>query len=412
MADSYDEFRPATDEEISNVANSYYCMLHRYVQKHYEYCSDAGYSLYVKDDICLLALYHTIELVAGIPPDIITPYLIDWVVINTQMPKRTVEQLFFMTTNLIKYGLNEHPEDFPFITPALALKVARNGESLNHDELEMHLSAFVENLDYINEAIDQIDNKPENYRVKQNTVSPQRNQVKPKTTVPPRQRPNPKPTQKSFNSSHANRNVKRTIVTSKLKNLTERINFTWVLVVMCVSVGIFIAVMMSRPYDNSQHMVTPPLASSTPYIYTPPQVYINNGDILLSPSYKCVCPFTVSVLGDNGYYIYLKYRYAPSNSVVSREYTGGNESDIAFYVAPGSSVSIDVPIGVYKLYYAYGPTWRGAYYKFGEDTQYCSSNDLLEFYADSEYYNGVTLELWAQHGGNYSTKSIDEDEFP
>lgn len=139
---------------------------------------------------------------------------------------------------------------------------------------------------------------------------------------------------------------------------------------------------------------------------------INNGDILVYTGYKCLCPFSVSVSGNDGYYIYLQYQYAPSSSYNSREYAGGYESDLAFYVAPNSTVEIDVPIGVYKLYYAYGETWYGRMALFGEDTVYCTSDDLLEFYSTYEYYNGVTLELWAQYNGNFETTIIDERNFP
>ena len=47
-----------------------------------------------------------------------------------------------------------------------------------------------------------------------------------------------------------------------------------------------------------------------------------------------------------------------------------------------------------------------------EITVYCTSDDLLEFYSTYEYYNGVTLELWAQYNGNFETTIIDERNFP
>lgn len=75
-------------------------------------------------------------------------------------------------------------------------------------------------------------------------------------------------------------------------------------------------------------------------------------------------------------------------------------------------MSIDVPIGVYKLYYACGETWYGPRDLFGEDTTYSSSSELLKFYDDGTYYMGHTLELWRQSGGNFNTHSIDESDFP
>lgn len=136
------------------------------------------------------------------------------------------------------------------------------------------------------------------------------------------------------------------------------------------------------------------------------------------PSYESLCPLTVSVRGDQAYYVFLDYLYAPSYSTVDRHledeinYSSVIENDLAFYISPGSTVEIDVPIGVYRLYYATGETWYGKALLFGEATATYTSDDLLEFYADDSYYNGVTLELWRQSGGNFDTKSISYDDFP
>ncbi len=141
-----------------------------------------------------------------------------------------------------------------------------------------------------------------------------------------------------------------------------------------------------------------------------------NGQMFVVPSYERVCPLTVSVRGDRGYYVYLEYLHAPAYSAEGRHslspgYTSP-ESDLAFYVSPNSSVECSVPIGVYRLYYATGDTWYGPHDKFGNETMYFSSDDLLDFYADSEYYNGTTLELWLQRDGNFKTENIDAADFP
>ena len=159
---------------------------------------------------------------------------------------------------------------------------------------------------------------------------------------------------------------------------------------------------------------TSPTKAVTPTL-TPASAY--NGEIFVVPSYESLCPLTVSVRGDQAYYVFLDYLYAPAYSTVDRhnEAYGVNssiKSDLAFYISPGSTVEIDVPIGVYRLYYATGKTWYGKALLFGEDTATYTSDDLLEFYADDYYYNGVTLELWPQSGGNFDTKSISYDDFP
>lgn len=146
-----------------------------------------------------------------------------------------------------------------------------------------------------------------------------------------------------------------------------------------------------------------------------PIISAYNGEQFQQPSYDCTCPLSVSVKGEDGYYVYLQYQYQPGSSTTTRQYVGGgsgNGNDISFFVKPNQTAEVDVPIGVYKLYYASGETWYGEKLKFGPDTIYSSSEELLEFYSDDQYYNGVDLELWKQSGGNFSTHTVDESSFP
>ena len=387
-----DGFAIPTTDELSEIACNYYSMLHMFVQRHYEYCSDAGYSIYVKDDICLVALYHSVEMLFGAVPDSITPFLIDWTAINMQVPKSTVQSLFSDVERNIKYALIKEADNFINVAPALALSISRGKDKMPTAEFKLHLRAFHENLVSIKASIDELAEEhikqnaghaspsSSSYRAKQSAYS---FECKDSSSVGQTERP-PKP--------------------------AGRINFTFLLVLGCILLFVFVMVMLNKPYDGVQSPESAPTQTMQPPSLRP--VSIENGHILRTPSYKCVCPFTVSVSGTNGYYVYLEYLFTPPQSTVEREHTVGSENDIAFYVSPGSSVDINVPIGVYKLYYASGETWYGPKYKFGDETHYFSSNDLLEFYADSEYYNGVTLELWAQVGGNYNTETIDEKDFP
>lgn len=182
-------------------------------------------------------------------------------------------------------------------------------------------------------------------------------------------------------------------------------------VILIGSIIILIDLSVNADTNNSGINAQKPAVSTVPTSALTP-VPIRNGMMLEYTGYECLCPFSVSVSGDDGYYIYLQYQYAPSNSIQERKSINGYNSDVAFYVAPNSTVEIDVPIGVYKLYYAYGPTWYGKTALFGDNTVYCTSSELLEFYADYQYYNGVTLELWPQYNGNFNTTVIDEKSFP
>ena len=144
-------------------------------------------------------------------------------------------------------------------------------------------------------------------------------------------------------------------------------------------------------------------------------VNVKNGQIIVATDYEEVCPFSVETRSDYSYYVYLKYQKAPSSTTVSRTLksgASGKQDDISFIVKPNSKVELHVPIGVYKLYYCVGETWYGINDKFGEHTRYYSSEDLLDFYADSQYYQGNSLELWAQTSGNFEDHPITESGFP
>ena len=143
-------------------------------------------------------------------------------------------------------------------------------------------------------------------------------------------------------------------------------------------------------------------------------VPVTNGEILIAPGYACVCPLSVAVSGEDAYYVYLQYVGAPAYTTVDRSPApgAGGGDDIAFYIAPGETVELEVPIGDYKLFYACGETWYGLSSKFGRDTHYATSDDLLSFYASEQYYEGHSLQLWVQVGGNLGTEDIPADEFP
>ncbi len=162
-------------------------------------------------------------------------------------------------------------------------------------------------------------------------------------------------------------------------------------------------------------MPTPsPTLTPTPM---PKPVAITNGKVLRSISYKGQCPFKVSAPGGSGgYFVFLKYLRAPSNSkeqrVVKSSFSPPYKSDVVFYVAAGQSVEIDVPVGVYQFFYACGETWYGEKLKFGEETRFYASDDVLVFYSDGDYYQGHSITLWKQENGNFDTDEISESSFP
>ena len=191
-----------------------------------------------------------------------------------------------------------------------------------------------------------------------------------------------------------------------------------------------------KTFDVSRYIPTPkPTAVPTPVPTKKPTpvptrtpvptkepfpMYPYNGQILISPDYEGVCPFTISGESERDYYVYLKYQGEPAKTVEARKalkktlvYPIKSTNDMAFFLKAGNTVKVSVPIGKYKLYYSTGDTFYGTYYLFGENKTHCyESDDLLEFYADGSYYIGHTVTLVAVQGGNFDTDPIREDDFP
>lgn len=146
------------------------------------------------------------------------------------------------------------------------------------------------------------------------------------------------------------------------------------------------------------------------------KVIIENGSLIIMPDYECVCPLTIFADDDVDYYVYLKYKRPPLNTEVKRSPVAGCitpvNSDIAFYVEAGESANVDVPIGIYELYYATGNEFYNTEELFGEETRSYKADSMLIFYADNEYFNGHTLTLYPVTGGNFDTNEIAVDKFP
>ena len=142
---------------------------------------------------------------------------------------------------------------------------------------------------------------------------------------------------------------------------------------------------------------------------------VKNGQIFIKPAFEQVCPFTVSAGNDMDYYIYLEYIGRPESTTVKRSLKSNAsspyESDIAFYVKAGQTVEVEVPIGVYRLYYAAGYEFYGTSDLFLSSEMY-TSEELLDFYADKKYYQGHSITLYAVENGNFDTDPVDPANFP
>lgn len=114
---------------------------------------------------------------------------------------------------------------------------------------------------------------------------------------------------------------------------------------------------------------------------------------------KREAPFEVKVpQGTEHYYVKLKDDIS-------------DKTIISLFLYPGSTSEIKVPFGTYKMYYASGTTWRGIKFLFGTETTYSKADALLTFSLNGHYYNGHTVELIKQVGGNLSTSTSNQNEF-
>lgn len=73
----------------------------------------------------------------------------------------------------------------------------------------------------------------------------------------------------------------------------------------------------------------------------------------------------------------------------------------------GEVLQVDVPLGTYRLRYAYGPVWFGEENKFGEDTRATEADADLTFSIVGDYASGHEIELVQQLNGNLRERSLD-----
>ena len=189
----------------------------------------------------------------------------------------------------------------------------------------------------------------------------------------------------------------------------------WIVILLVLVIGILLGVIIARPKQPSgltgtaaleaalRDHATPtprPTAKPTP---TPAPTKAVSGTVFIVPRAECLAPFTVEAPTDYDCFVRLHYRSDPKR-------------DVGIYVRAGDTASVDVPLGVYELYYATGLDWQGAGAKynlvFGPDTQWHTSNETFRFYDDGEYYNGHTVTLYSVLNGNWSTETIDEGDLP
>lgn len=94
------------------------------------------------------------------------------------------------------------------------------------------------------------------------------------------------------------------------------------------------------------------------------------------------------------------------NSATGRDMVG-------IYVVGGQPFETLVPLGSYKIKYAYGDTWRGEQHLFGpnEHTGFSETTWVFNFKISDGYVEGYEIELILQIDGNLPVREINKSQF-
>ena len=136
---------------------------------------------------------------------------------------------------------------------------------------------------------------------------------------------------------------------------------------------------------------------------------VTNGQLIVQPAEEGVAPLSVETTGSGSYYVALAKMLPGLNGgdpVPSRSIY------MSFVVLGGESAEVLVPLGVYKIYYATGPTWYGKDDLYGSDTVRYECEGTFDFTRSASEYEGWTLTLYPVYGGNMDTERIPEYQFP
>ncbi len=91
------------------------------------------------------------------------------------------------------------------------------------------------------------------------------------------------------------------------------------------------------------------------------------------------------------------------NYVMKIEDWNTKEFVATYFIRRSSSLSIELPLGSYKLKFAQGDKWFGTNFLFGPTTAYSYVPDKMTFYIDGDYARGHSIELIPQVNGNLTT---------
>lgn len=119
-------------------------------------------------------------------------------------------------------------------------------------------------------------------------------------------------------------------------------------------------------------------------------------------------PQTGTILYDNTYNTdsQITIFASDSSACVVKLKTSDGEDCLSFYVRAGEDVSVSVPAEELYVYFAFGDSWYGYDYLFGDETSYSKDSSICDF---SKYTWEYTLSTVAN--GNFRETPVDAEEF-
>lgn len=123
----------------------------------------------------------------------------------------------------------------------------------------------------------------------------------------------------------------------------------------------------------------------------------DNGQTIIPPSAHRNSSLSIEALDPGGYYVLL--------SPIEDAYSKGRMS---FFVNYGSPLTITVPSGLYRIYYAAGDNWYGKDHLFGANTEFYVCDSVF-YFQSTAYFRVDTLKLERMTA---DVSTIDKADFP
>jgi len=185
---------------------------------------------------------------------------------------------------------------------------------------------------------------------------------------------------------------------SKIKRKQAGKKVKWLIYGGIAAVIGFFVISEEMNSTPSRSMPRPPLPSTATQRaeVLPPPVFQAPGIIWNRTGLNGSAPFQITTSSGADYFIKLV------------DYQTGTDA-VGIFVKGGQTLEVQIPPGTYRMRYASGQTWRGTSHLFGpgQHTSYSQSSSRFEF----TRYDGYTVELIRQTGGNMPTSSISPSQF-